>query len=435
MPTQEVKKIGILGGGLAAVSLAHFLDPKKYKVTILEKENRPGGLCRTFRARQFHYDIGGHIIFSKDQEMLRFMKKILGKDKRKGFRNAKVFFKDRFVKYPFENGLSALPFKDKFECLWYYFFNKNKKSDDFRGWLYHNFGKGIAEKYLIPYNQKLWREPLERMDTAWVGRVPKPPALDILKSSLGIHTEGKRHQLFFYYPKIGGIETLIKKIVKMGKNLEIITNYEIKRIDYKNKKWIVSNDKEPKVFDQIISTIPLPELANCLERIDHEIKKAVNKLRYNSLILVFIGLREIVMKNVLSFLVADPKIFGHRICLMRNFSRALVPNKKSALTAEITVKMNSKLWQTPDKDLAQNIKEWLEEKKLISPSAPCALDVKRIQYAYIVYNRYYSKTIDKIREYFQRKGIFLLGRFGNFEYINMDATIRKAKNLAKQFNA
>lgn len=34
----------ILGGGLAGLSLAHFLNARSI---VLEKENTPGGLCRS----------------------------------------------------------------------------------------------------------------------------------------------------------------------------------------------------------------------------------------------------------------------------------------------------------------------------------------------------------------------------------------------------
>ena len=62
------------------------------------------------------------------------------------------------------------------------------------------FGRSIAEKYFLPYNRKIWKTEPREMGLEWVGRVPKPPMEDVVKSALGIETEGYTHQLHFRYP-------------------------------------------------------------------------------------------------------------------------------------------------------------------------------------------------------------------------------------------
>ena len=197
-------KIGILGGGLTGVTLGYFLN---YDVEILEKNKETGGLCRSLQDEGFTFDYGGsHIIFSKDKEVLSFMLAVLGDNKVQRRRNAKILFKGNYVKYPFENGLNDLPKEDNFECLYYYIDNLIKREQDksnspknFKEWIYYTFGKGIAEKYMIPYNEKIWNTKSEQMSLEWVeNRVPQPPIEDVIKSSLGIATEGYTHQLHFY---------------------------------------------------------------------------------------------------------------------------------------------------------------------------------------------------------------------------------------------
>ena len=101
-------KTGVLGGGLAGAALAHFLQEKGHDVDVLEKEVECGGLCRSFSKNGFSFDLGGHIIFSKDKEILDLMVNILGDNVEKHYRNNKIWYKGRYVKYPFENGLSVL---------------------------------------------------------------------------------------------------------------------------------------------------------------------------------------------------------------------------------------------------------------------------------------------------------------------------------------
>ena len=87
--------------------------------------------------------------------------------------------------------------------------------ETFRDWIYYTFGKGIAECYMVPYNEKIWKYPTEKMSLHWVdGRIPRPPVDDVIKSAIGISTEGYTHQSVFSYPLDGGIEALVKAIAR-----------------------------------------------------------------------------------------------------------------------------------------------------------------------------------------------------------------------------
>lgn len=230
-------KIGILGGGLAGLSLGYFLNQRGYDFTILEKSSETSGLLKSVQIDGFTFDVGGsHIIFSKDREILNFMVSLLRDNVVKNRRNTKILYKGHYVKYPFENGLADLPKQDNFECLYHFIQNLIAKEKgllkpprNMKEWFYYMFGRGIAEKYLIPYNEKIWKYPLEKMSTVWVERIPQPPVEDIIKSSLGIPTEGYAHQLYFYYPKVGGIQSLAKAFEEPIKD-KVITNFEVKKI-------------------------------------------------------------------------------------------------------------------------------------------------------------------------------------------------------------
>ncbi len=108
-------KLTILGGGLSAISLACFLQNREdiAEINILEKEDRAGGLCRTFETNGIEYDVGPHIIFSKDKEILDFMNGLLEDNIAQIRRSNRILHQKRFVQYPFENDLSKLPEQDK----------------------------------------------------------------------------------------------------------------------------------------------------------------------------------------------------------------------------------------------------------------------------------------------------------------------------------
>src|SRR5574344_1552125 len=104
-------EITILGGGLSAISLAYFLQNRSdiEQINIIEKNDRLGGICCSFNANGILYDVGPHIIFSKNKEILDLMNNLLGYNINKIRRSNRILHKKRFVQYPFENDLSKLP--------------------------------------------------------------------------------------------------------------------------------------------------------------------------------------------------------------------------------------------------------------------------------------------------------------------------------------
>jgi len=207
-----------------------------------------------------------------------------------------------------------------------------KPPKNMKEWFYYTFGKEIAEKYLIPYNEKIWKFPLEEMSTVWVEWIPQPPVEGIIKSSLGIPTEGYTHQLYFYYPKHGGIQSLARAFEEPIKDKKI-TNFEVKRVKKEDGKWIVSNGKEEFSFDKIISTIPLQELINTLEDVSEE---AVNNLKFNSLITVGIGVDRPKLNDFSWLYIPDKDVLTHRVSFPSNYSPYVAPKGKSSMLVEIT---------------------------------------------------------------------------------------------------
>ena len=424
-------KIGVLGGGLAGVSLAYFLQKKGFDVEVLEKEDECGGLCKSFSKDGFSFDLGGHIIFSKDKEILDLMVRMLGDNAKKHYRNNKVWFKQRFVKYPFENGLSVLDKEDIFECLYHFINNDFPKPKNLKQWCYYTFGKGIAEKYLIPYNEKIWNIGPGKIGLDWVERIPKPPVADIIKSAIGIETEGYTHQLYFYYPKSGGIQALVKAFE--NKLLKVTRNFEVKSLIKGKSSWKVSNGRTEKTYDKIISCMPIFDLVAALEKVPKKIKDIVgNKLRYNSLSTVLLGIDKPKLSNKFAVYIPQKDLLFHRICFHSYMGQWYTPAEKSSVVSEITTNPGDGVHEMTDAELVGHVSEGLDREGLIDKELVCASDVKRSKYAYVLYDLSYRKDMKVVKEYFRSIGMPLCGRFAQFEYLNMDAVIRNSYDMAKK---
>jgi len=424
--------IGILGGGLAGVTIAAHLE-QDYEV--LEKESRGGGHCQTVQEQGFTYDAGGpHIIFSRNQPMVDYMVSLLEGNVHQARRNNKIFYKGRYVKYPFENGLYDLEPQDRFECLYHYIRNDYPApQSNFKEWIYHHFGKGLAEKYLIPYNEKIWNVPAEELGLEWVeGRVPKPPVEDVIKAAVGVETEGYTHQLYYYYPLQGGIESLPRAMAKGVRN--IVPDFNVERIWKEGGRWCVSNGLFTRRYDSLACTIPIQELAVALDGVPQEIRTAVNALRYNSLVTVTVGFETPTPPDFTAIYVPDPGVRFHRLSFPAVFSPHNAPKGKSVVQAEITTNPGDGTHEMPDDELLADVLGDLRDMELVRGSEVCYSRVLRTQYGYVVQNDACRRHLRQAKAYFEGIGIALCGRVAEFEYINMDVCIERAQKVADWLN-
>ncbi len=428
--------IGILGGGLSGLVLASRLRDAE----VLEAADRPGGLCRSLTAAGYTFDPhGSHVLFSRKPEALAFYEDLLRGNVARRRRNTKVFYKGRYVKYPFENGLSDLPPEDNLACLLGFVqaqiaraMGTTPPPTNFKEWMYARFGKGITEAYLLPYNEKIWKTPAEEMGIEWVeGRVPDPPLEDVLKSSLGIPTEGYTHQLNFLYPRDGGVESLIRGLLPRVPRVR--TGFRATAIRKAGGTWRVSDGNEEREYDDLVSTIPIPELASALEGVPDEVRAAGSALVHRSLVTVMLGIERSHLNDFSWVYFPTPEDGRfNRISFPSNFSDHVAPAGTSSAMAEITCDAGDEVWSTSDDALVEHVVERGDHLGVFRRSEVTFTRVARTRYAYVVFDRAHRRNLDLVRSYAEHIGVRLLGRFGQFDYINTDQVILRALALAKE---
>ena len=280
------KNIGVLGGGISGLTFSSLVKDAE----ILEKEAIPGGLMRSIKQDGYTFDLGSHIIFSKNKDAVAFMLRALGENQIMNRRNTAIFYKGIKVKYPFENGLGGLPKQEAFECVSDYAetYAKRERANlkspkNFHAWMHYRFGKAITEKYLYPYNRKVWDYPPEKMDLFWVeGRVPQPPLKDVMKAAMGLESEGYTHQLHFHYPAHGGIQAVTDGIASAIEKRRLLTGFEVTKVKKEGGKWIVGGKKEERVYDHLVNTMHIRDFIDAYDDAPEEVREAAKGLKWNS---------------------------------------------------------------------------------------------------------------------------------------------------------
>jgi protoporphyrinogen oxidase len=423
--------IGILGGGISGLTLQRFLH---HPCDVLEKAPVVGGLCRTFWKDGFGFDIGGHILFSKHAHVNELVNSILGDNINRCRRLNMILYKGRYIKYPFENDLGSLDRQDAYECLLDYLKNDFQGTPtNFEEWAHATFGRSIADKYLIPYNRKIWKLEPREMGLEWVGRVPKPPVEDVVKSALGIPTEGYTHQLYFRYPLHGGFESVVKAMVKDPSR--IFCNTRVEKIRKDGGRWVVWDGTAERVYDHLVMSFPVMDAIRCFENVPAEVHDALAGLRYNALRLAFVAVNNESLLDKSAVYIPDPTVHPHRVCYMGFFSPNMVRPGTSSLVAETTTRPGDAVDRLSNDDFLDLVIGDLDRVGIINRSEVIVRDTRRIEYAYPVYDRNYGRNVEVIRRFFEGLGIDQLGRFAEFDYINSDECIHRAMKLAERLNA
>jgi protoporphyrinogen oxidase len=434
--------LAILGAGVSGLSLARSLseggfDPANF--TLFEAAPIPGGLCRSRTVDGFTYDIaGGHILYSKDAEVMDWMKAEAGGPS--AFvscqRNTRIRFEDRWVHYPFENGLGDLPPQANFDCLAGYIQAWHERSasnssapDDFGTWIYWRFGKGIAEHFMNPYNEKIWKRPLTEISSDWVaGRVPDAPVEDVIRSAIGIRTEGYTHQSTFSYPLNGGFQAITDGMAgRVADRIRLNTRVEsLRRMP---SGWEVNAES----FDLVVSTLPLDCLPPLLAEIPEDIAQAMQTLEFNGLVTFLLALDRSEQPD-LSWIYLPHEVQGpaNRVTYISGYSPNNAPQGKTSLLVEVTCRGRAPV---PGQNLEKEVLAGLESAGLISQSEVLFTDRSEVSHAYVVFDHDYNARREAIFRWMDEVDLIPLGRFGRYEYDNSDLCVIKARSLATQILA
>jgi protoporphyrinogen oxidase len=432
-------KTAILGAGISGLALARFLidgGMSADDLVIFESGPKAGGLCHSETVEGFTYDIsGGHILFSKDQEALDWMiQQTGGMDAVvKCNRNTKIRFDDKWVHYPFENGLGDLPDQANFDCLQGYVkawhertLNNSEAPKDFKSWIMWRFGEGIAKHFMNPYNEKIWKRPLDQISSGWVaGRVPDAPVDDVLKAAIGLRTEGYKHQSIFYYPKKGGFQGITDGLAARLQT-RIRLNTPVTQIVKKADRWEVNGE----AFDCVVSTIPLTHMPALVEGMPDDVSKAMRDLEYNGMVTYMLALdRE--KHPELSWIYLPQVSQGptNRVTYMSNYSPENAPEGKSSFLCEVTVPGGA---PSPGKDLEEDVISGMINAGLMTRDELMFSHRSEVKHAYVVFDHGFDARRAKSLAWLEENGIEPLGRFGRFDYDNSDQCVIKSRALAKR---
>lgn len=409
----------IIGAGISGLSIANMLKEKGQKVTVFEKNDRPGGMikCDRINGSLFHRT-GGHVFNTKRQDVLDWFWKHFDKDKEftKAQRNSSVALDNKkMISYPIENHVYML--EDNYIKAFIDDLIKIAKTDNaqprnFEEFLRYRFGETLYKLYFQPYNYKVWRRDLTKVPLSWLeGKLPMPTVQEMIYNNINHIEEQDFVHSSFYYAKYNGSQFLADKLAE---GITIYYNTPINNIEYVDNKWVVNNI----CADRIIFCGNIKQVPDLLKnKIDiTHFEKRIQDLESHGTTTVFCEIE----KNPYSWIYMPSKNHeSHRIICTGNFSPTNNSDNVMTATIEFTDYIS---------------KEEIDNNLNKIPFSPKYITHHYEPYTYPIQDSNTRDLIKSIKEVTEPNGFYLLGRFAEWEYYNMDAAMGASIDLLKKIN-
>jgi len=426
----------ILGAGLAGLTAAYTLQELgETEWQVYEREERVGGHARSIVVDDYVFDFGPHILFAADPEIATLIRGLLGTNFTAQSREAFIYHHayGLHTRFPFQAHLRGLPTDVVLECLTGLVTAiEGQARGEFRPrnyeeWMRGFFGTGIAERLMIPYARKVWTVEPSEMDFAWIERrVPTPDVQRILAGALSDDVAQVGATAHFWYPERGGIEALPRALGERVANVRL--GREVEAIEV-GSRTAVFRDGERVAFDRMIFTLPLSQLASLVSDLPPRIRAACSSLRYQGIYCVNVGVdRPNISDKHWIYFYEDGFPF-HRLSFPANFTQSNVPPGKSSISMEIAYSDVRPLDR--DRILDEAI-DALRMAGILLPDDRIELvHAEEILPAYVIYDLDHAANVDVIRSWLAEHGIVLAGRFGEWQYFNMDHAMKSGRDAAR----
>lgn len=408
----------IIGGGISGLTFAFFSE-KDY--LILEKEEEYGGYCRTFKnENSFVWDYAGHFYHFKTdffKKLFRDMvpeNEIIEKEK-----NTKIYYKSRLIDFPFQMNIHQLPKQEFIDCL-YDLFNKEEKQEylDFLDMLYSKFGISITEKFLKPYNEKLYATNLTELDTNAMGRFfPYADKIEIIKNFKKSKINSYNAN-FLYLKK--GTQFFIDQLYNKLDQDAIRLGEEVREINIK-EKYVITSKNNTYFYENLINTIPLNHFLKLLDKK----MSLLSEMSSNKVLVFNIGFKTNSQKFQKEHWIyfPDKKLSFYRVGFYNN----ILDEKRLSIYVELGFNSNHKI----------NISE--EYDKVIRDLKSVGIfddENEVVSYNHVIMDPAYvhikTSTNDKILEelkLLEQNKIYSLGRYGKWTYNSMEDSMLWAREL------
>ena len=419
----------VAGGGISGLAAAQALQERGRDYLLLERCPAVGGLTRTTQVEDFCFDYTGHFLhLRRFPSPSQIPHAHLNDDDWETVERKSYFFAGgRLVDAPIQYHLGELPDELRKECETSYDARPaaGGKIEGFREFIVSGFGQAVADRFLIPQNEKTMATPLGRLSIGAVKRFfPQPDEKRIRAGFANEAVETAEYNSTFWYPKRGGIDVLTRGLAHGLKS--VATNEEIVGIDLERRVVTTSAGRSIE-WENMLPSIPLKAL--CKLTRDAQLTAAAERLSHSSTISFNFGVRgklPSALKDAHWVYVPDRDIPFYRFGCYSNISPAMCSNGYNAVYVEVGVPGEDIDRTDIARKLQTEVIAALEKLGWVKSEDIVCTVAHVIRCAYVHHTPERDQLVRDILSRLNAAGIHPIGRYGLWDYVGMEDSISSA---------
>lgn len=265
----------IVGAGITGLATAAALSERRDDdYLVLEASGEIGGWCKTVRREGFVWDYSGHFFHFKHPEIEAWLRQRMpGQRIRVVEKKSFIAYKGRRVDFPFQKNIHQLPQDEFIDCLHDLYFARSSDvqrsqpppESNFKQMLHARFGQSICEKFLVPYNEKLYACDLTTLDRDAMGRFfPYADLTEVVRNMK--RPDNTSYNATFTYPEGGAIE-YVKALAGEVRAGGVALDEALVAVDIDRR--IVRTTRRTLAFQRLVSSAPFDRFAKICG-LDHD---------------------------------------------------------------------------------------------------------------------------------------------------------------------
>ena len=428
-----MKKVAVLGSGMAGWGAAHQLQSEGVRATMYDQNSYYGGHTASFRHETgFIFDIGPHISFTKDERIQQlFAESVDGRFETVQI-NLNNYWRGYWPTHPVQLHLHGLPTDVVVKVIEDFVGVQNAPDQPIRtyaDWLLASFGKTFSELFPMQYARKYHLTTAENMSTDWLGpRIYKPNLTQVLQGALSPAAPNVHYITHFRYPKQGGFMSYLRKFLPAG---DLKLDHKLVALNTRTKEMRFANGEVDK-YDEVVSSIPLDKIVPMITGTPKDVLEAAAKLACSTCVLVNVGVDREDLSNAHMTYFYDDDICFTRLSFPHMLSRSTVPAGKGSIQAEVYFSNKYRpLTQSPESLIEPVIADLKkcgllrEDEKILHKNAML------VPYANIIFDLDRAEALKTVHAYLEDVGVHFCGRYGDWGYMWTDESFISGECAAR----
>jgi protoporphyrinogen oxidase len=428
-----MRTFAILGSGMAAFGAASTLAAEGIASTCYDKNAYYGGHTASFAHPDgFIFDDGPHVSFTTNSRIQELLADNVDQQFEQITARINNYWRGHWMPHPAQCNLHGLPI-DLVTRIVSDFVDALQPTErpirHYADWLEASFGETFARTFPMVYGLKYHTTPADNMSIDWLGpRMYRPTLDEVLRGALSATPQTDKHYVtHFRYPTRGGFVSYLRRYAE---RTDVRLCHRLVRLDARRRALQFDNGAEIS-YDRVISSIPLPDLVECLVEAPIEVRAAARRLAFTTAVIVNLGIERADLSAAHISYVYDPEIPFARINFPHMLSPHCVPRGKGSIQVEVYFSDKYRPLDRPPATLIEPVIDGLRRIGiLLEDDAVLFSEARVVRHANIIYDLERTAAVDTVHAFLDEAGVYYCGRYGNWDHAWTDEAFESGERAA-----